>query len=470
MDLPTEENKTQNLVAPPPEEPSVSPLQQAQTLIKEEGGFPKLTRFLPFLAAILILLIGGGAAWRFILPRFAQTQEINLIYWGLWEEENILAGVVADYQKTHPNVKISYVRQSPKDYRERLQSALARGEGPDIFRFHNTWVPMLKNELDILPSDILDTTSFEQTFYPIAKNDLRVGNSYVGVPLEVDGLGLFVNEDIFRAAGKTPPTSWDELRQTALSLTVKDSESKIQVAGVALGRTENVDHWSDILALMMLQNGVDLTNPRSNLAEDALTYFTIFSETDKVWDKTLPASTLAFASGKLAMYFAPSWRVFEIKKLNPSLNFKIVPVPQLPETNLTWASYWVEGVSKKSKNQKAAWEFLKYLSSKETLQKLYQTASQTRLFGEPYSRLDLADLLKDDPYVGAYIKQAPTARSWYLASRTFDNGINEKMIKYFEDAVNAVNAGRTAKEALQTASQGIAQVLAQYGLSSAVIR
>jgi len=448
--------------------------QKAKTFVEGEGGAGgKFKRFLSILLIIIFLGAIGGAVYKFVLPRFFSLggkNEVSLTYWGLWEEDNVLSTVLADYQSSHPNVKITYERQSPRDYRERLQSALARGEGPDIFRFHNTWVPMLKNELVPVPAGVFDAATFEATFYPVARLDLRVSNTYVGVPLEFDGLGLFINQDIFKAAAKTPPKTWDELRKTALELTVKDSQGKIQIAGVALGRTENVDHWSDILALMMLQNGADLAKPTGSLAEDALTYFTIFSQTDKVWDKTLPPSTKAFAGGKLAMYFGPSWEVFEIKMANPRFSFEVVPVPQLPDTNITWASYWAEGVSKKSGNQEAAWEFLKYLSSKEVLQKLYQTASGTRLFGEPYSRVDMASLLENQPYVGAYIKQAPTARSWYMCSRTFDNGLNEKVIKYFEDAVNAINQGKTAKEALATAAQGVSQTLGTYGISSPVVR
>ncbi len=452
--------------------PTQTAVEEAKTFMSgENGAGSKIKKILIFLLIFVVLAAVTGLAYRFLLPRFLnQGKEVNLVYWGLWEEEKILEGAITEYQKTHPGVKITYERKSPKEYRERLQSALAREEGPDIFRFHNTWVPMLKNELAPVPASVFDAAGFEATFYPIARTDLRLGGNYVGVPLGIDGLGLYVNTELFRAAGKSPPKTWDELRQTALELTVRDSQGQIQIAGVALGRTENVDHWSDILALMMLQNGADLNNPVGNLAEDALTYFTIFSQVDKVWDKTLPSSTLAFAGGKLAMYFAPSWRVFDIKTLNPKLSFEIVPVPQLPETNVTWASYWVEGVSKKSAHQEAAWEFLKYLSSKETLQALYQTASQTRLFGEPYSRIDMANLLETQPYIGSYVKQAPTARSWYLASQTFDNGLNEKIIKYFQDAVNSVNQGKTATEALKVAASGVSQILAQYGLSSPVVR
>jgi len=407
------------------------------------------------LLILLLLLVAVGAVfgiYKFVLPRVREvtpSSKTTLTYWGLWEPSSVFGQVIADFEKEHPKIKVNYAQQSHKDYRERLASSFAKGEGPDIFRFHNTWVPMFKRDLAPVPANVYNAASFEAAFYPVARSSLRQGTNYVGIPLEFDGLGLFINEEIFSSAGKTPPTTWDELRQVALELTTYDGQGNIQIAGV---------------------NGADLANPTGKLAEDALDYFVLFAKTDKVWDERLPFSTTAFANGKLAMYFGPSWRALNIKEENPSLKFKIVPIPQLPDTNIAWASFWAEGVWEKSKNKKAAWEFLKYLSSKSVLQKLYQAQAQVRLFGEPYSRVDMAELLKTGQYLGAYISQAPAARTWYLCSRTFDNGINDKIIKYFEDAVNAVAQGGTSKGALETAAQGVAQVLASYGLSTGVVR
>lgn len=455
--------------SPPAGEPP--PAEPAEVLRFEEesklGGLKKI--LLPLF--VLILLVGAGfLVVRFLLPRFTQPAEVTLTYWGLWETDVTMKGVIDDWEKDNPHIKISYLRNAKQDYRERLQSALARGEGPDIFRFHNTWVPMLKNELDPVPATVMDATAFEAAFYPVIKTDLRSGTNYMGIPLEIDTLALFYNEAIFQAAGKAPPTTWDELRSLASALTVRDEQGKIKTAGAALGTTANVEHWSDILALMMVQNGVNLSSPTDNLARDALIYFTLFSLTDRVWDNTLPSSTLAFATSKLAMYFGFSWDVFEIQSINPDLAFKVVPAPQLAGTNINWASYWVEGVSSKSKNKEAAWKFLKYLTSSEVMQKLYQAESQTRLFGEPYSRIEMADLIKSDPMVAPFLQQAASAQSWYLASRTYDNGINDKMIKYYEDAVNAVNEGDDPEEVLTTVALGVSQLLSQYGLGSYTAR
>jgi multiple sugar transport system substrate-binding protein len=355
-------------------------------------------------------------------------------------------------------------------------SALAQGKGPDIFRFHNSWVPMLKNELDSVPASVMTPAEYSKTFYPVIISDLTADGGFKGIPLDFDDLALFVNQDIFDTYGKTVPTNWDDLRQTAIDLTIKDPDSgEIKQAGIAIGRTENVDHWQEILALMMMENGVKMGKPTGDRAANALDFFTLFSKTDGVWDETLPPSTVAFANGKVAMIFAPSWRIHEIMQLNPNLKFKVYEVPQLPkehpdDPSVAYATYWVEGVSKKSAVKDAAWDFLKFLSTKESLQKLYAEESKVRLFGEPYPRTDMAELLSSDPYVGSFIRQAPYAQSWYLDSRTFDGatGINSQISKYFEDAVNGVIKGSTdSKTAMDTVANGVLQVLSQYGLAQA---
>jgi len=457
----------------PSEKPPVSvsePLPAGET---EAFNLEKRSPFKTILLIILVLLVLGGIGWavfRFLLPGVQQSKEVSLTYWGLWEPESVMREVLTDWEKDHPNIKISYSRQSHQEYRERLQSALARGQGPDIFRFHNTWLPMFKNELEPVPATVMDAATYDRSFYPVASSSLRSGVNYLGIPLGVDTLALFYNEDIFTAAGVNPPETWDELRQLASQLTLRSESGKIQRAGVALGTTGNIWHWSDILGLMMLQNGADLANPVGSLAEDTLTFYTLFSQTDRVWDETLPASMLAFATGKTAMFFGFSWDVFEIKNVNPDLNFKIVPVPQLPGTDISWASFWVEGVSQKSENKEAAWEFLKFLSSQPVMEKLYQAESKLRLFGEPYSRVEMAGALQADPLVAPFVSQAAKAQTGYLCSRTFDNGLNDRMIKYFEDAVNAVNNGKMPKEALAAAANGVAQVLSQYGLGAYTVR
>src|SRR3989344_6434999 len=251
---------------PTAEKPMVPPSPKRKISKKSLMIAGGILLFVIFLVLIIRAFTGGG-----VNP----TGEIT--WWGLWEEESTVAPLIAEYQTKNPKVKITYIKQSQQDYRERLTNAQAKGTGPDIFRFHNSWVPMFRQELDALPTEIIPAAEYSQTFYPVAASDLTYGAGIVGIPLMYEGLALFINENIFSAAGKAPPTTWDELRTTALELTVKDEDGAIVRSGVALGRTENVDHWQEILGLMMLQNGVRLSNPTGKLAEDAITFFTIFS-------------------------------------------------------------------------------------------------------------------------------------------------------------------------------------------------
>ncbi len=431
-------------------------------------GNPWMKRFLLIgviliVMAVLVLVLGklgiGGSSL---------SGNANLTYWGLWENNATMQSVLASFETAHPNVKVTYTQQSPQQYRERLQAALDRGDGPDVFRFHNTWVPMLAGDLSTAPSTIMTVPQFNSTFYPVANDDLVGGSAIYGMPIMIDGLGLYYNEDLFASAGVTPPTTWEDVLNIVPKLTVKN-DTTIVTSAIALGTTSNVENYSDIMATMMLQNGAKLSIPSDSKAQEALVFYRKFSNpSDPVytWNDSMDNSIYAFANGKVAMILAPSWRVFDIKQMNPQLNFKVVPIPQLPGNTINWASYWVEGVSSKSKHQAQAWELVQYMTSKDVVTKFYTEAAKTRLFGEPYARVDLGNTIVDDPYVGAYIKEAPTDKSFPLASRTFDNGINDKLIKYLGDAVNAVGGGTSPGDALNTAASGFAQVFSSYGLTT----
>jgi multiple sugar transport system substrate-binding protein len=401
---------------------------------------------------------GGGSS------RSAGKQ-VELVYWGLWEPESVITSLIAEYKKENPNVNIQYTQQSHKDYRERLQSSLAKGEGPDIFRFHSTWVPMMQKELSAAPNKVASEINLKNSYFSVVSDDLVVGGQTAGVPIGFDSLVLYYNTEMLREANETPPSTWEELRTLAKKLTVTDSSGKIKKAGVALGTTNNVDNWSDILGLMLLQNGADPAQPEESLAGDAIEFYSIFSLSDKVWDETLPNSTYAFATEKVAMIIAPSWRAFQINKINPDIQYKAVPAPQLPGDKVGWATYWAEGVWSKSKNEEEAWKFLQFLSTKKALNTFYNSASEIRAFGEPYPRVDMAAQIEDDPIAGAVVEQGSYAKSWYLSSRTWDNGINDKIIKYYENGVNSYLEGDPLKKVVPTINSGVKQVLSQYGLS-----
>lgn len=426
---------------------------------------------------ILVLalsLVAGFLFWKFS-PQFTQKsppqQEITLNILGLWDEENLLKSAFDQYQKIKPNVKINYTFTTSKNYASRAQTKIEQNEPLDILMIHNSWLPMFlkTNALSPMPERVMTLSDFSRTFYPVVTASLVKNGKIYGIPRGIDGLALYVNEDILKAAGVTVPQTWEQFKQAAIKMTVVDSSGNIQTSGAALGTTSNVDHWPDIIGLLFFQNpGASLENPASDSGVEVIQFYTSFvlNKDQKTWDPSLISSTQAFAQGRLAFYFAPSWRAHELRQLNPQLKFKTAPVPQLPGRNVSWGTFWAYAVSAKSKNQGEAWEFLKYFTSAPVQKQLYQEASKVRLFGLPYSAVELAKELADDPIVGAFVNQAPQYRSWYLSSKTADQALNDNMIKYFEDGINATLQGSDPRGTLETTAKGVRQILEQYNLGS----
>lgn len=394
------------------------------------------------------------------------SKKISLTYWGLWEEKAVFDPLIQSYQRTNKNVSITYTQMDPRDYREKLIERSKSGKGPDLFRFHPTWLASLKDVVSPLPQSVMSNDEFERTFYPVAHKDLKIDDFYYGVPLEIDGLILVYNDDLLKRAGFTgPPKTWEDVVAYAAALSLKDADGKIITSGIAIGTASNVEHFSDIFGWMLLQNGGDLTKISKDEGVDALQAYRKFAEPpNNVWDEDMPNSVTAFIGEKTAMVILPSWEVSLIQLVNPELKMKTAPLPIIPGGNkVSLANYWAEGVSKKSKNQIEAWKFLRFLTEKEQMTTLYQEEAKTRLFGEPYSRVDLAQTLVQNEYIGSVIEQAPYMQSLPMVARTYDNGINDEIVKYIEDAINSTINGVSYQEALDTAQQGVDQVREKYG-------
>jgi len=190
-----------------------------------------MRRAILFIAVGLILL--GIAGWILfpgvrsdILERLpwiggGELQKpVTLVYWGLWEPPEVIKPLLDEYHQNNPNVTIEYEVRTPEDHYQTVKNRLGGEGAPDIIRVHASWVPYLKDYLSPIPSDILSTQEYEQTFYPVNEYFLKYGDSYYGIPLMIEGLALVYNQDLFKEEGITdPPRNWTEFRELAARLT-----------------------------------------------------------------------------------------------------------------------------------------------------------------------------------------------------------------------------------------------------------
>ena len=127
------------------------------------------------------------------------------------------------------------------------------------------------------------------------------------------------------------------------------------------------------------------------------------------------------------MMFGYSYHLPIIKAQAPKLNFSITQLPQIEGSPLTinFANYWVESVSKKSKYQEAAWDFILF-ATKEEQAKIYLEKTN-----KPTALRSLVNSQKEDNELSVFANQLLTAKSWYKGKDSYSAE------KALEEMVNA---------------------------------
>lgn len=430
------------------------------------------------------------------------TKPITLKYWRVFDGEDAFEDIIKEYQSLHPHIKIDYRKLRYEEYEDELINALAEDRGPDIFSIHNTWMREYQTKIAPVPPKItmafttvsggfqketvteiktkpsISIKQLRESFVDVVLDDVimpTVGadgkstDEIYGLPLSLDTLALFYNRDLLNAA-QIPqvPKTWRDFQQATAKLTRLDRNGNITQSGAALGTTNNVERYFDILSLLMMQNGTKMTNDRGSITFhlvpeelkgrpfppglEALIFYTDFASPSKEvysWNADQPDNLTAFTQGKTAFFFGYSYHVPAIKAAAPKLNLGIARVPQIegaPEIN--YANYWIEVVSKKSASLNEAWDFIQFAADPTRVSKYLNVAKR------PTALRSLIETQTDDLELGTFANQTLTAESWY-------KGVNSKDAENaFKEMIDSVVARAVeAEEALEFAARRINQTL-----------
>ena len=424
---------------------------------------------------------------------------ITLTYWRVFDGEDAFEEIIANYKQLHPFVNIEYRKLRYDEYETELLNALAEDRGPDIFSIHNTWIRKYRTKITPMPEsttmaypvtkgtvkkevipELRTTRSFttreiKDNFVETVHKDVILEDGKVyGLPLSVDTLALFYNKDLLNNAGISEvPAYWNrELLQAVKKMTKQDPKRGLIQSGIALGSSSNIERYSDILALLMLQNGATIINDSLqvkfhnvpdfaknsgyNPGLEALRFYSDFANSAKesyAWNSELNNSLDMFISGNLAMMFGYSYQIPTIRAAAPKLNFSVAKFPQIegnPPTNINMANYWVETVSKKSKYQNEAWDFIQFIVKADQA-KLYLTATK-----KPTALRSLVSSQIDDNDIGVFASQVLTARSWYRGNNVMRA---EEAIKEMIDAILITTEVKKMQDIVNNAAAKIQQTV-----------
>lgn len=399
---------------------------------------------------------GGGGS--------VSLENVTLEYWRVFDDEDAFADIIDAYRALHPNVKIEYRKLRFDEYEEELIRAFAEGRGPDIFSVHNTWMREYQDLMTPMPTSVtttsqelqgtvrrevvtvqkttatmssktLKTNFVEQVPKDVlldyqASADSDVEERIYGLPLALDNLALFYNKDLLDTAGiPNPPETWSEFQDDVELLTSINSSGDIVQSGAALGTADNVERSADILSLLMMQNGTEMTDERGRVTFatvpkdapdnvfpglDAVNFYTDFANPTKAvysWNDSFTGSFEAFANGETAFFIGYSYHIPLIRTAAPKLNFGIGKIPQISGgQQVNFANYWIETVASSTKNVDWAWDFLLFATNEDVVGSYLAKAEK------PTALRNLISTQLEDELLGPFAEQVLTAEHWYQGS------------------------------------------------------
>lgn len=438
-----------------------------------------------------------------IVPIFSGCEEsaskkyiVDLEVWGSFDDTGDFSEIFTAFKKVDPFVRnISYKKIPIDSYESELMDALASGNGPDIFIVNNAWMPRYEDKVIPAPFEVINEKQFKENFVDVAATDfIGVNSEIYGVPLSVDSLALYYNKELFNAAGITkPPTTWQELLDASKRLTQIDEVSEIKRSGIAMGTVSNINRSTDIIDLLLLQNGAQLPSksniaykPDFNIGKNSLDFYTQFSRFSSPaysWNNKMHYSIDAFYEGDLGMMINYSWHIDTIKNKNAKLDFGIAPVPQASSSRpVNYSNYWSFVVNKNKQIKQVdedrpinneiraheSWQFLKFLTFKNNGKfnainaktkniKEYSTdIDPASLYIEstkkPAARRDLVEKQKTDPIIGSFAYGNLIAKTWYKKNSNLVESI-------WAEIVDDINKGDvTPDQGFSQANYRISQI------------
>lgn len=441
---------------------------------------------------IPIILVVSGA----LKNKPTTLKRITLTMWGTEDSPTAFTNTIARYNSGRSHITINYQKIRPEDYTSQLVTAWAQGKGPDLFFVPNTHVGQMIPFATSMPADLtvpqIETTkglfgsrqkiintsfrapsvnSIREQYVDGVMNDVYREGKIWGLPLAMDTIVMYYNKDLLNNAKIFEPAkTWSELvtQITDNRLTITNDAGDIVQSAVAIGTAGNVPYATDVLMLLMMQNGAVILNGQSKAGFDgpegvtALDFYTSFANDKKVsysWNDKLPNAREAFLRGKVAYFFGTLADRAEID--SSSLNWAVAPMLHLtPEGDNDGISksqrlidatrYQVLMVSKSSQTAKRsvqAWNFL-YNTAREKYLPLYLAPARKLA---PIKSI-LAKQ-KNEATFSVYAGQLLTARSWYTGR---DAVATER---YLNDLITSVGTGQAAADALKLAGRQVESTL-----------
>lgn len=338
--------------------------------------------------------------------------KVVIKFWAMGSEAEQITKILPEFEKKYPNITVK-VQQIPwTAAQEKLITAFASDNTPDVCQLGNTWIPQFAALNAII--DLSDLISKSETIKPqkffngVWETNI-IDNKVYGIPWYVDTRLMYYRKDIFQKAGfNEPPKNWNELYQ--LCKKIREMNNDEEKYPIFIPTNE----WNTFI-IFALQTGVKLlkeNNTRSNFSsrefKEAFDFLIKFHK-----EKLTPIGMMqvtnvyqAMADEYISIYFSGPWNIPEFKKwMTGGLSDKwaTAPMPgyrdEYPGLSLAGGSSLV--IFKDSEYKSEVWKLIEFFSDPDIQLKVYYLTNNLPSVIEAWND----SLLSEDIYMKAFYQQ-----------------------------------------------------------------
>ncbi|MCR2821474.1 ABC transporter substrate-binding protein [Lederbergia panacisoli] len=302
---------------------------------------------------------------------------VEVTYWHMWtgDWKKLIDDLVNEFNESHPNIRVKALSIAG-DADSKFLTAQAGGNPPDVMTQWNQVIPSWAEKGAILSLEEYISGSapeLKDWMYPVVAEIGSYKGEMYAVPFSMDAFAMFYNKDVFKEVGldpENPPKTIEELDAMQDQLWKMDSRGLIDRVGFMPG---GITLWGPAFGSQWADADGNITATHENNLQ-ALQWFESYTKkydpmkvasfNKSMGDNTIN-STWPFLGEKTVFDVDGMWRLLDLEKYAPDLDYGVIPLPY-PEDNGKPNSSWVGGnyniIPKGAKHPEEAWEFILWLT------------------------------------------------------------------------------------------------------------
>ncbi|MBM7565191.1 ABC transporter substrate-binding protein [Paenibacillus sacheonensis] len=407
-----------------------------------------------------------------------QKEPVKVVWWHSMSGElgKAVTELVADFNASHPDIQVEEAYQGTyDDSLNKMKASLDSKSGPSLIQVYEIGSKFMVDSKAITPvQDFIDAESYDvSNLEPNILGYYTFNNKLYSMPFNTSNPILYYNKDMFKAAGldpEKPPVTYEDVKKDAQALT-KDGKTGASFAiygwfmeqFFANQGAEYLDNGNGrtgmaTKSLLDSEAGLKTMDWLKDLidSKDALNLGRKTDDTKK-----------AFLAGQIGMTLdstASLRGIVDGAKDKFEVGTAFLPKPEGASGGgvvVGGASLWIMN-NKPAEEQKAAWEFIKYLAQPDTQAKWHINTGYFPITKKAYDEQSVKDNMAAYPQFKTAVDQLH-ATTLTPATQGAVMGVFPEARQIVEGAIEETIGGqKDSKKALDDAAKAITEKIETY--------